>query len=212
VDPLQIEYVVYYLNVLYNQNHKEVILLKRSTLILLVLFSSILLIACTNTNEDNENLSSGYEYVVSDEPLPGFVSGVKSEFNVYEPTNVELTVGIGIPESAFLSDEDYKVMIVVKNESMDYREVLSTIDVESYDTFLFTDSLVEGNARLIEFSYEEVVFLPKEVFNLSDSEEGVLLIGYEVVYINQNDAQSVHFSSFQQVSYSLIDGKVILDY
>lgn len=186
--------------------------MKRCALILLVLFLSILLVACTNTNEDNENFSSGYEYVVSDEPLPGFVSGVKSEFNIYEQSDVELTVGIGIPESAFLSDEDYKVMIVVKNESTDYREVLTTIDVESYDTFLFTDSLVEGNTRLIEFSYEVVVSLSEEVFTLIDSEEGVLLIGYEVVYIDQNDTQSVHFSSFQRISYSLIDDEVLLNY
>lgn len=186
--------------------------MKRSALVLLVLFLSIFLAACTNTNEDNENFSAGYEYVISDEPLPGFVSGVKSEFNIYEPSNVELTVGIGIPESAFLSDKDYKVMIIVKNESMDYREILSTIDVESYETFLFTDSLVEGNTRLIEFSYEEVVSLSEKVFTLIDSKEGVLLIGYEVVYLDQNDTQSVHFSSFQRVSYSLVDGKVILNY
>lgn len=182
--------------------------MKKTLLIYLIL--CLFLLASCDESVDDEGFSVGYERIVSEEPLPGFVFGVKSDINEFHSTDVSLKVGIGIPSSAFLSDKEYKVVIIIENFETKERESLMIINVDSFDQFFYESFNLSDGYQTIVYSYEEDIIFSKDLLYSYESSVGVLLIGYEVIYIGSEDEEIVHFSTFQRLDYEVREETVII--
>lgn len=176
--------------------------MKRYGVFICLLIHMSVITACEE-NQIEEGFSVGYEYVVSDEPMPGFVFGIESDKTVFDSGDIVLQIGIGIPESVFLSDEEYKLVLYVENVSTKDSHILKQIEVLSDNQFEFSTTFLDDGVKTIEFTYEDEIILFDEVFNSSDFNEGTLLIGYKVFYSDQNNDEDEHFSTWQRVNYEI---------
>lgn len=184
--------------------------MKKSILLVFLILVSLLLFSCSDTQDDT-GFTLGYELEDTDEPTLGAEFGVKSDQNVFEiNSDIILQIGIGIPSSAFFEDKDTRIDLVMENILSNEREILYTIDEFSMNDFEFTTTKINRNTQMIEYTYEHEISLSSNVFSSYTLKEGYVLIGFEVIIVNENNDEVLHFSTFQRLFYQVNETSIIL--
>lgn len=167
-------------------------------------FFVVLLLASCSSNVETDGFSSGFLYdSLGTEPAQEIFCGIHTAESINAIGPIQIEFYIGVPDYSFGNIDDLSsIIIYVINSDEENRVDINTIT--NFDINDFTYKIVENSNDTfsIEYTYSIETSIPESMFSGS---EGMIEIGFEVLTA---DNSSVHFSTWNIISYVISDEKI----
>lgn len=166
------------------------------------------LVSCSNNVED-EGLNVGFLYDSSgSEPAQEVFCGFSSSESTYTIGTIILEFYIGIPEYSFGNIDDLSsIIIYAKNLDDESKVNIYTISTFGVSDFAYNKIENDDDTFTIEYTYSVEISIPESMFSSSD---GSIELGFEVLTADNNGDESIHFSTWNIVSYVVANQEIEL--
>jgi hypothetical protein len=166
-----------------------------------------MLVSCNAENRTSDSIEKGISNLEeSNASQQSIFCGYYINQSEIEYTDVSVRFYIGIPHEAFTKDESLSnIVIYVKNSDSNEKEILMTISEYERTDFEYSILNNSNGTVTIEYLYMVNILIPEALF----VEEGSPLeIGFDVMVDVNDIGETVHFSTWQDLSYVIEDTKI----
>jgi hypothetical protein len=173
----------------------------------LLICGLLFLVSCSNTTI-SEDLQDGFNYLNEEvSEVQTVFCGYYMDFNEQQIGDVSAQFYIGIPEEAFYKEDDLSSINIYAISSSSDKVILYTIT--DYKTTDFEYNVIDNlNGTItIEYSYIENIVIPETLFIENGSH---IELGFDVMVDVDGFGETVHFSTWQDISYEIVNGRLKL--